>query len=120
MECVDFIKDHFPSKLKAKLSKCSSKYLGEKDVIIYRALKSTCRELREKFLKSTIGLNDSGSSLTAALIIEEELWTANVGNSRIILCQAGHATTLTEDQELEKSVFDEKSKAGWSNLGPRF
>lgn len=66
---------------------------------MYNALKLLGVRLSEEFVRKAPALNDTGTTLTIALTLNGFLWTANIGDSRIILSNAGTQEQLTEDQK---------------------
>ena len=57
--------------------------------------------------------NDDGSTATAALMIDDYLYVAHVGDSRAVLCKNGKAVTLTEDHKPDR--YDERRRI--ENIG---
>ena len=50
--------------------------------------------------------DESGTTLSAALIIEGELWVFNVGDSRVVLADSGHPIQLSEDAKPSIKKFE--------------
>ena len=65
---------------------------------IWRALKATCLELNREFKNRYPGISDrQGTTATFAMILNNKLWTANVGDSRTVLNNNGTPVQLSED-----------------------
>ena len=82
-----YVKDNLARKLQEMLVKfCAN---GLSDEAIWNALKMTFVELNKEFTEPK-----SGTTATVTMILDEKLWTANVGDSRTIL---DDGTQLSED-----------------------
>lgn len=91
-EAADFAQKHLQAILETKLSLYNAE--GLSDAGIWNALKMTFVELNHE-LKADI--HYGGSTATVAMILDGNLWTANVGDSRTVLDNSGIATQLSED-----------------------
>jgi protein phosphatase 1L len=67
---------------------------------IWNALKIGCVDINEEFFHQGRA-HDQGSTATIALIFNDELWVANVGDSRTILDNGGTPVQLSEDAKPE-------------------
>lgn len=114
-ECSEYIRDNIQKKLQENLEKYLTKAdedPGSKDTAIYNALKRTCVNLHNEFNegKDVYG-KVPGSAANFAVVLENNLYIANIGDSRAIMCQNGMAITLSRDAKLitaPKKKFEEK------------
>ncbi len=99
--CSKFVADNLQRKFEEILPLYLEKYqkAGE-DVAIYNALKIAFVDLNNAFH----GL--SGTTACIAMYFNDHLWIANVGDSRAVLCQNGHATTLSQDADPKIGRFE--------------
>lgn len=92
------------------------------DVAIWNILKLTCVQLSEEIK----ALTNAGSTASFSLVIDENLWTANVGDSRTLLVGNGITLQLTEDAKpefnfpphLSQDQFEEFTNSYASNEAP--
>lgn len=110
-KCSNFIANQLEEKLKDKLEDALNKYDNE-DVAIFNALKLSFVELSEEF-KRCYPYDPSGSTANVALIFKDNLWVANVGDSRAVLSQKDRAEQLSEDAKPD----DPKYKKGIEKRG---
>lgn len=89
-----YLEKNFEKKFKRALEKFNKKKLSTEGV--WKALHWTCVDLGKE-LANERPRDTSGSTAAIAAIIDETLWTANVGDSRIILDNDGECEQLTED-----------------------
>jgi len=114
-EASKFLKEHLKDKLhKTLLEMCVD---GLSDENIWNALKITLVRLDQEFK------GESGSTATMAMVLDGKLWTANVGDSRIILDNRGEIFQLTEDanptdERYEKGIKNRGGAVYW-NMGMR-
>ncbi len=92
-----FVRDHLQQKLQETLMEFNQGGLTEAG--IWKALKMTCVRLNRDFKDLHGGLvpNNEGSTATIAVILDNHLWTANVGDSRTVLENNGSPVQLSED-----------------------
>ncbi len=96
-----FVRDHLVQTLKVALMEFNDGYLS--DTGIWKALKITPVRLSQSFKEYCIFHNNEelankcGTTLTASLILDQKLWSFNVGDSRIVLDNNGIFIQLTED-----------------------
>jgi protein phosphatase 1L len=91
-----YIRDHLREKLSEALRECNPTGLTEAG--IWRALKIAFVRLDRDFGTAHPGVaDDQGSTATVAMVLDGKLWTANVGDSRTVLDNAGTPVQLTED-----------------------
>lgn len=88
---ADYLKMHLPTKIEEKLTQ-----FGRSDEGIWNALKLAFVEIDEEFKKEH-PKDTSGSTAVVAFLNEDDLWLANVGDSRAILQAGEKITQLTED-----------------------
>ncbi len=100
-EAACFLRDHLREKLIEKLEAFNPVQLTDEG--IWNALKMTFVELNEQFTGT------GGSTATVAMILDEKLWTANVGDSRTILQNGDQVFQLSED-----------AKPGYSDYHTRY
>lgn len=95
-EASKYIRDHLRAKLEEALIEFNSEGLSEKG--IWKALKLTTARISRDF-KHRFGrvADEQGSTATIAMILDQNIWTANVGDSRIVLDNNGVPMQLTED-----------------------
>ena len=87
-----YARDHLQEYIQRFLTGCNAQ--GLSDVGVWQALK-----LATVHLNSELGhlAQSQGTTATIAMILDEKLWTANVGDSRIVLDNHGTPMQLTED-----------------------
>src|ERR1700722_11328682 len=98
-EASRYVCEHLQEKLKANLEKFNSS--GFTDQGIYYALKATFIELNKDYVNSEGFYENDGTTATVAMVLDDKLWTANVGDSRIVLNNNGKPVQLTEDAKLD-------------------
>ncbi|KAL6985063.1 protein-serine,threonine phosphatase [Sarracenia purpurea var. burkii] len=65
-----------------------------------RAIKNAYRSTDRFILDNSMQLGPGGSTAVTAIVIDgKDLWVANVGDSRAVLCERGSANQLTVDHE---------------------
>ncbi len=85
----EFAQNHFPSALRENLELC----VNLDDASIYKALKACFKQLHGDLPDSR-----SGTTATIAVVINEKLWIASVGDSRaLIVTEEGAVIQATED-----------------------
>jgi len=93
---AQYVRDHLAGKLQEALLEFNAQ--GLSDAGIWKALKMTTvrmhREFREGFGQVA---RRQGTTATIAMILDNKLWTANVGDARTVLDNNGTAMQLTED-----------------------
>ncbi len=87
-----FVKQHLANEVNAALKQHNPN--GLTDEGIWNALKMACVSLDKKIPSKWA---NQGSTGTIAMILDGKLWTANVGDSRTVLDQAGTPVQLSED-----------------------
>jgi len=103
-----YLKKYLRERLEKTLLEFNSERLTDEG--IWNALKMTCVRLNEE-LKN----EKSGSTATMTMVLDGRIWTANVGDSRTILCSGNQVTQLSEDanpsdERYEKTI---KNRRGW-------
>lgn len=64
------------------------------------AIKNAYRSTDKFILDNSMQLGPGGSTAVTAIVIDgKDLWVANIGDSRAILCERGSANQLTVDHE---------------------
>lgn len=96
-EAARFVKFHIQQVLQELIPTTNRTELSSHGM--YNALKLLGVRLSEEFNQKAPHLRDRGTTLSIALILNGLLWTANIGDSRIILANGGTAEQLTEDQK---------------------
>ena len=92
--CSQYLKDNLPQYLQEKLP--LALISKDKDAAIFNLLKQAMVELGKRY-KEMHPYSGAGSTANFALIIENELWVANVGDTRSIISTNGIAMALSED-----------------------
>jgi serine/threonine protein phosphatase PrpC len=109
---AQFVRDNLQRKLEEALREFNTASLT--DAGIWRALKMTPVRLNQDFKRQQGELADyNGTTATIAMILDNKLWTANVGDSRTVLDNHGLAVQLTEDAK----PGDERYRKGIENRG---
>jgi protein phosphatase 1L len=95
-EASRFIRDHLQEELSGALREFNPNGLTEAGT--WRALKMTFVRLHRNFKDALPHVaNTQGSTATVSMILDNKLWTANVGDSRTVLDNAGTPIQLSED-----------------------
>ncbi|MBS0604648.1 MAG: protein serine/threonine phosphatase 2C family protein [Verrucomicrobia bacterium] len=93
---AQYVRDNLRAKLELSLQEFNAQ--GLTDAGIWKALKMTTvrmnRDFKERF--GELAMNQ-GTTATIAMILDSQLWTANVGDARTVLDNNGTALQLTED-----------------------
>ncbi|CAA3005074.1 probable phosphatase 2C 44 [Olea europaea subsp. europaea] len=64
------------------------------------AIKNAYRSTDKVILENSMQLGPGGSTAVTAIVIDgKDLWVANIGDSRAVLCKGGTASQLTVDHE---------------------
>ncbi|KAF5182620.1 phosphatase 2C [Thalictrum thalictroides] len=64
------------------------------------AIKNAYRSTDKFILENSTKLGPGGSTAVTAIVIDgREIWVANIGDSRAVLCEGGSANQLTVDHE---------------------
>lgn len=95
---VTFVKDNLPFFLKTSLEKHNHAGLTKEGI---------ASALRECFLQlddACIGFRD-GTTASVAFLLDDRVWAANTGDSRIILCDQGLPVQLSQDAKLDNDRF---------------
>lgn len=90
--CSTFLGNYLHQIIKEELD-C---YSSLSEINIYNALKLSFVRAHDQF---TLNSSQSGSTAIVALFINEDLWIANVGDTRAVLSNGGIPIQLTEDQK---------------------
>lgn len=102
--CARYLSKHLASYLKSHLENAISlaQSIEEEEAAIFNTLKLAFVDLGAKYRKLYSG--EGGSTANIAIIFKNQLWVANVGDTRAILVANGAATALSEDAKpgLEK------------------
>lgn len=75
------------------------------------AIKSAYRSTDKIILENSTRLGPGGSTAVTAIVVDgKDLWIANVGDSRAVLCERGAANQLTVDHEphLERKYIEKR------------
>lgn len=65
-----------------------------------KAIKDAYRSTDQFILENSGQLGPGGSTAVTAIVIDgKDLWVANIGDSRAVLCERGSANQLTVDHE---------------------
>jgi len=99
-QCAEFVAKGFHVKLLKRLSSDTNTASWD-ETRISNALREVCEELDTEFL-AKFRTSPDGTTLVVALIVGTKLFTAWVGDSRLVLCQRSQlqqmlAKSLTED-----------------------
>lgn len=99
-----FVRDNLQRKLQEALVEFNQNGLSEAG--IWKALKMTCVRLNRDFknLNETVSRNQ-GTTATIAMIIDDHLWTANVGDSRTVLDNNGTPVQLSHDAKPDDDCY---------------
>lgn len=98
-----YVKEHIQEKLTATLQEFNRGQLTDEG--IWNALKLVCVRLNGDF-KQALPRDLSGTTAAIALILNGEIWCANVGDSRAIFAGwEGEHCQLTEDAKPEASKY---------------
>lgn len=106
-ECARYVKNKFISKLQQKLQGLFQFAKEHRDKLIFKSLEKTMQELSQEF-KDSKSESHAGTTANIALLIDQDLWVANTGDSRSILCQTNPLNkffSLSEDASLEKEKY---------------
>ncbi len=115
-KAAEFVRDHLKEQLESSLRQFNPN--GLTDAGIWRALKITFIRLNQDF-KNMYGnhphsiAHNQGTTATMAMILDNKLWTANVGDARTVLDNNGNPVQLTEDAK----PSDEKYKRNIEKRG---
>lgn len=95
--CAKYVKEILPEFLLEELKQIKE----PSDLEIYNALRKMFIRLNSSWaslpIQETEHADYSGTTATLALIIEKDLWVANVGDSRTVLARDGLPIQLSED-----------------------
>ncbi len=95
-DAARYVRDNLKRKLSQALVEFNPQ--GLSDAGVWKALKMTTVRLNRDF-KNRFGANaqDQGTTATIAMVLDQKLWTANVGDARTVLDNGGAPEQLTED-----------------------
>jgi len=97
-EASRYARDNIQRKLSEQLVKMNPDRLTDEGV--WNALKLALVELNHDFLRNNEAIAmRAGSTAALAMILDRKLWTANLGDSRIVLDNGGVPEQLTQDQK---------------------
>lgn len=82
-KCADYVRD----KIIDELKRTFSYYTDLSDFAIFNSLKRACVVLNQKWSESPLSREQSGTTASMALIVNNTLWFFNVGDSRAILAK---------------------------------
>ena len=109
---AEYVRDHLQEKLIETLLEFNSQGLSERG--IWNALKMTSIRLNRDFKNQHhIDADRMGTTATIAMILDGNLWTANVGDARIVLVNGGNPVQCTEDAKPNNPRY----KQGIENRG---
>ncbi len=118
----EFVQKELLFELQTQIKRMDGIFRTPKE-IIWNALKMTFVSLHRNFLSSRQqGMSQEefccGTTAVVAMVLDRELWVANVGDSRAILHVIGseESMQLTEDMKPEKSLIPGMVKAGLTAL----
>lgn len=117
--CARFLEKNLARQFEVNLPKALREY-RDKDTAVYNSLVFTINQLNDLF-KMVNQDDSSGSTATVALLIDNTIYIANVGDSRAILCQGNEVPiALSTDAKLGIERFEESiDKRGGLILGGR-
>lgn len=92
--CAHYLEQHIANYLQERLA--IALQAEDRDAAIYNLLKKAFVELGERY-KMQHPYSMAGSTANIALVIGNDLWVANVGDTRTILSSNGTAIALSED-----------------------
>jgi len=92
-----FAKVYFADYLRDALEKHAS--VKQTDARIFMAFKEACLNLDSAYL------GKSGSTMSVAALIGEDLWVCTLGDSRVIANVKGKAMQLSEDQKCDNKKY---------------
>lgn len=102
--CARYLSKHLASYLRSHLETALSSVNSEEEeeAAIFNVLKLAFVDLGADYRKFYRG--EGGSTANIAIILKNQLWVANVGDTRAILATNGHVIALSEDAKpgLEK------------------
>ena len=102
-EVATFVQKNFISYFKEEIEKSNQNALTDEG--IWNALKACFKKLNADSTDSDV----RGTTATVAIILEDKIWVANVGDSRTILVKDGKATQASEDAKPDPgSRYSEK------------
>jgi serine/threonine protein phosphatase PrpC len=99
--CAKFMQENLGAYLKRNLPLALKSY-GDADTAIYNGLVFTCNQLNDDFKRDL-----SGTTANITLIIDRQLWVANMGDTRAILCQGSDVVILSEDARSDEQSATE-------------
>ena len=101
-EVATFVQKNFISYFREEIEKFNQNALTDEG--IWNALKACFKKLNADITNS-----QAGTTATVAIILEDKIWVANVGDSRTILVKDGKATQASEDAKPDPgSRYSEK------------
>ena len=107
--CAEFLERNLPDYLASKLSGTLNEDEEEGYLALYNVLKLASLKLGRDFMEGKSGY-DGGSTSLFAIVVNNNLWVANVGDSRAILVIDGVPIGLSEDADLS---FPKYQKGAW-------
>lgn len=103
--CARFLAKRVPEYLQEAFSE-QSENADLSDEMIFNLLRTAFVHLNDEFRKIKLS-HRAGSTAVIALIIKSNLWVANVGDSRTIVCDHGKPIALSLDQSPEVPRYRE-------------
>lgn len=83
------------------------------------AIKNAYRSTDDLILENSVQLGPGGSTAVTAIVIDgKDLWIANIGDSRAVVCERGAANQLTVDHEPDSERRRIEKRGGFVTLLP--
>lgn len=94
VRCAQFVKEHLLSEIQTQITKLQTEHSTfNREEIIWNALKMAFVALSENYS------GEEGTTATVAMVVGDELWVANCGDSRTILNANSTPIQMTEDMK---------------------
>lgn len=83
------------------------------------AIKHAYQSTNKFILENSTQLGPGGSTAVTAIVVDgRDMWIANVGDSRAVLCERGAANQITVDHEPDVERQDIEERGGFVTLFP--